>query len=110
VALTVTPERLVYSRRATVGAATEISHHLSVLFSVLGERHCLDCVGQAQPLQMQHAAEGWLCPSCGGSAPFARPHHFISSTYAAACLQCNGVGSMQAPDPGKLIIHPEKPL
>jgi excinuclease ABC subunit A len=105
VALTVTPERLVYSRRATVGTATEISHHLAVLFSVLGERPCLDCGGQ-----MLRAAEGWLCPACGGSAPFARPHHFISSTYAAACLKCNGVGSMQAPQPKKLIIHPEKPL
>ena len=110
VALTVAPERLVYSRRATVGAATEISHHLSVLFSMLGERLCLNCVGQTRPMQMRRAAEGWLCPFCGSSAPFARPHHFISSTYAAACLQCNGVGSMQIPDPGKLIIHPEKPL
>ena len=105
VALTVTPERLVYSRRATVGTATEITHHLAVLFSLLGERVCLECGGQ-----MQRAAERWLCPSCQGTAPFARSHHFISSTYAAACLKCNGVGSLQIPQPKKLIIHPERPL
>jgi excinuclease ABC subunit A len=105
VALTVAPERLVYSRRATVGSATEISHHLSVLFSLLGERSCQDCAGP-----MRRTTDGWLCPSCGSSAPLARPHHFISSTYAAACLKCNGVGSMQTPQPKKLIIHPEKPL
>jgi excinuclease ABC subunit A len=105
VALTVTPERLVYSRRATVGTATEISLHLSVLFSLLGERRCLDCAGQ-----MLRVAESWRCPACGSSAPVAHPHHFISSTYAAACLHCNGVGSMQVPQPKKLIIHPEKPL
>ena len=39
VALTVAPERLVYSRRATVGSATEISHHLAVLFALLGRAH-----------------------------------------------------------------------
>lgn len=105
VALTIAPERLVYSRRATVGAATEISHHLAVLFAVLGERSCLEC---GSPMSRQ--VDTWRCPSCGGVAPQARPHHFISSNYAAACLKCNGVGSMQAPQPAKLIIHPEKPL
>jgi excinuclease ABC subunit A len=105
VALTVAPERLVYSRRATVGVATEISQHLAVLFAVLGERICLNC-GE----KMERMLEAWRCPACQDSAPLARPHHFISSTYAAACLKCNGVGSMQVPQPSKLIIHPEKPL
>ena len=105
VALTVSPERLVYSRRATIGSATEISPLLSVLFSMLGERACLDC-GE----QMQRTTERWHCPSCGGSAPLARPQHFISSTYSAACLKCHGVGTLQVPQPDKLIIHPEKPL
>jgi excinuclease ABC subunit A len=105
VALTVAPERLVYSRRATVGHATELSQHLAVLFSFLGQRACLEC-GAA----MQRMTDGWRCPSCASTAPLARPHHFLSSTYAAACLKCNGVGSLQAPQPAKLIIHPEKPL
>jgi excinuclease ABC subunit A len=105
VALAVAPERLVYSRRATVGSATEISPYLAVLFSTLGERTCLDCGAV-----MQRGSEGWGCPSCDGHAPYARPQHFISSTYSAACLRCNGVGSRQTPQPEKLIIHPEKPL
>ncbi len=42
--------------------------------------------------------------------PLAAARHFTSSTYAAACLKCNGVGSLQVPNPAKLIIHPEKPL
>lgn len=105
VALTVAPERLVYSRRATVGSATEITHHLAVLFAMLGERRCLECNGQ-----MQRGSEGWFCPTCHSKAPVAKAHHFISSTYASACLKCNGVGSLQKPQPNKLIIHPEKPL
>ena len=34
----------------------------------------------------------------------------IPTTYAAACLTCHGVGTLQTPAPEKLIIHPEKPL
>lgn len=106
VTLPVSAERLVYSRRATVGTATEISHNLAVLMAVLGERTCLDCGAQ-----MRRTSGGsWACPSCGCSAPAASARHFSSSTYAAACLECNGVGSHQVPQPEKLIIHPEKPL
>jgi excinuclease ABC subunit A len=104
VALTVGAERLVYSRRATVGTATEIAHHLAVLLATLGERKCLEC-GAAMTRGSQ-----WECASCGATAPLARPRHFSSSTYAAACLTCNGVGTRQVPNPQKLIIHPEKPL
>ena len=39
VAVSVTPERLVYSRRATVGTATELSHHLAVLLRRAGRAH-----------------------------------------------------------------------
>ncbi len=53
---------------------------------------------------------GWTCPQCGATAAKARPQHFTSTTYAAACLKCNGVGSLIVPRPEKLIIHPEKPL
>jgi excinuclease ABC subunit A len=105
VALTVAPERLVYSRRATAGSATEITHHLAVLFALLGERICLECNNQ-----MRRGAEGWFCPACHSTAPPAKAHHFISSTYASACLKCNGGGSLQKPQPNKLILHPEKPL
>jgi excinuclease ABC subunit A len=52
----------------------------------------------------------WRCPKCGATAPIADPRHFSPSTYAAACLKCHGVGTLQVPNPEKLIIHPEKPL
>jgi excinuclease ABC subunit A len=104
VALTIGAERLVYSRRATVGTATEIGHHLAVLLAGFGQRKCLEC-GSEMKRRME-----WICPECGTHAPLATPRHFTSSTYSAACVKCNGIGSMQTPNPRKLIIHPEKPL
>ncbi|RPI32957.1 MAG: excinuclease ABC subunit UvrA [Chloroflexota bacterium] len=104
VALTVDAERLVFTRRATVGTATEIAHHLAALLASQGERQCLEC-GSA----MRREAE-WVCDRCGARAPLASARHFSPSTYAAACQTCNGVGSLQAPNPSKLIIHPDKPL
>jgi excinuclease ABC subunit A len=104
VALTVGTERLVYSRRATAGTATEISHYLAVLLAAMGERKCLECGAP-----MQRSLDGWEC-SCGSRAPLAAARHFSSSTYAAACQKCNGVGTLQVPNPAKLIIHPELPL
>jgi excinuclease ABC subunit A len=104
VALTVGSGRLVYSRRATVGTATEISHHLAVLLASLGERRCLECGASMV------RSDEWQCPACHATAPLAAPRHFTSSTYAAACLKCNGVGTLQMPNPAKLIIAPAKPL
>ena len=104
VAITVGSERRLYDRRATIGTATEVSHHLAVLLAGIGERHCLECGAV-----MSRGIE-WLCPACQATAPIAEPRHFSSSTYAAACLTCHGVGTLQVPKPEKLIIHPEKPL
>jgi len=104
VALTIGAERLVYSRRATVGTATEIAHHLAALLATLGERKCLTCGAT-----MRRGTQ-WECAACGTTAPLARPRHFSSSTYAAACLTCHGVGTRQVPNPHKLIIHPDRPL
>jgi excinuclease ABC subunit A len=104
VAITITPERRLYERRATVGTATEISHHLAILLAFIGERSCPECGTQ----MARH--QSWVCPTCGHSAPIARPRHFSPKTYAAACLTCHGVGTLQVPRPEKLIIHPEKPL
>ncbi len=108
VALTIGPERLVYSRRATVGTATEIAQHLAVLMSLSGpaalQRRCLECGHE-----MQHGEE-WICPGCGAHAPLAKARHFLPAHYAAACQKCNGIGSLQTPQPAKLIVHPEKPL
>jgi excinuclease ABC subunit A len=104
VALTIDAERLVFSRRATVGTATEIAHHLAVLLASQGERKCLECGAP-----MVRGPE-WVCTGCGARAPLASARHFSPSTYAAACQKCNGVGTLQVPNPAKLIIHPEKPL
>ncbi|OGO04340.1 MAG: hypothetical protein A2Y73_03865, partial [Chloroflexi bacterium RBG_13_56_8] len=104
VAITVGPERSLFGRRATVGTATEISHHLAVLFALWGERACLQC---GAPMQR---GEEWRCPACGATAPIARARHFSPSNYAAACLHCHGVGTLQEPRPEKLIVQPEKPL
>ncbi len=105
VVLTVGSERLVYSQRATVGSATHIIYHLAALFATLGERACPQC-----GTVMARKINQWHCLACGALAPLPRPRHFLSSTYAAACIRCNGVGTLQTPQPRKLILHPEKPL
>ena len=104
VAITIGPERQLYQRRATIGTATEIAHHLAALLALAGERQCLEC--GAQMTRGQH----WQCPSCGATAPIAEPRHFSPNNYAAACLKCHGVGTFQKPNPAKLIIHPERPV
>jgi len=104
VALAVGSERRLYERRATTGTATELSHHLAALLAAIGERRCLQCG------DMMERRQAWHCPTCGATAPLAEPRHFDPRTYAAACLTCHGVGTMQAPQPEKLIIHPERPL
>ncbi len=64
-----------FGRRNTVGAATELSHHLAILFSWLGERDCPNC---GTPLQRtspsrhmagQRRSGAWRCPQCGTVLP-----------------------------------------
>jgi excinuclease ABC subunit A len=100
----VTAEKRRYNLRASVGTATEIAHHLTVLFATIGERHCLECGAK-----MQRGAD-WHCLDCGATAPVAPARQFSPANYRAACLTCHGVGSLQKPRPEKLIINPEKPL
>ena len=47
VAVTIGTERRLYERRATVGTATEISHHLAVLLASFGQRDCPRCGSSA---------------------------------------------------------------
>ena len=110
VAITVGPERRRFSRRSTVGTATEIRPSsgcpsgmdwpaaLSAMWRC-DATHCLDARSQM-----------WLCAACETAAPVAQPRHFSPSNYGAACLTCHGVGSLQIPDPEKLIVDPDKPL
>jgi len=104
VCLTVTPDRKLYDRRSTVGTATELWHHLAILFSTIGERTCLECGAQMT------RGEQWSCPGCGAAAPIASPGRFSPITYAAACTTCQGIGTLQVPKPEKLIRSPGKPL
>lgn len=110
VAITVGSDRRLYNRRATVGTATEIAHHLAVLFAWVGERQCPECSVEMQRVTAKKGGEEWVCPACNTRTPMAQSRHFSSTTYAAACLTCHGVGTLQTPNPQKLIIHPEKPL
>jgi excinuclease ABC subunit A len=111
VAVSVEPARHRYARRATVGTATEISHHLAVLLAWLGERRCLACgTAMRRVPAVQDGEQAWLCPACEATAPVARPRHFSPSNYAAACRTCHGVGSLQVPNSDKLIVHPDRPL
>jgi excinuclease ABC subunit A len=100
---------VAYARRATVGTASELAYHLAVLLSTAGQRACLHC-GALTMVRGPASRQAWECPQCGATAPLAKPQHFSPTTYAAACLKCNGVGSLVVPRPEKLIIHPEKPL
>jgi len=104
VAVSVDPQRLRYDLRATVGTATELSHHLAVLLSRAGRRPCPECGARMR------RGDQWSCSRCTTTAPIAAPRHFSPTTYAAACTTCNGVGTLQVPRPEKLIVHPEKPL
>lgn len=108
VAVTITPERHMYNRRATMGVATEISHHLANLLAFTGERACPEC---GVTMQRDVLAGNWYCLSCDLTIPLVTAaRYFSTSNFASACHRCNGVGSLQIPAPEKLIIHPEKPL
>ena len=60
--------RGAFGRRNTVGTATEIQHHLAVLFALLGERNCPACGVPMQRVMASRAvAESrrsatWHCP------------------------------------------------
>jgi excinuclease ABC subunit A len=110
VTLAADPPRRRYEFRATVGAATELSHHLSALLAALGERQCLEC-GSAMRRDRSAVVDAvWQCTTCNATAPVAQPRHFSPTTYGAACTHCQGIGSLQVPNPAKLILHPERPL
>ena len=105
VAVTVIPGRRMHARRSSVGTVTELSYHLAALMAWVGERRCQECGAM-----MTRGPDEWRCPECQATAALAQPRHFNPSHYAAACLTCNGVGTLRKPNPDKLIIRPEDPL
>ncbi|MFW9876755.1 MAG: hypothetical protein ACFFG0_26980, partial [Candidatus Thorarchaeota archaeon] len=102
------PEKIIqgwfFNLRNTIGRVTDITLHLANIFSFMGVRSCPKCNHKMV------RKENWFCKNCNISVPLAKPRHFISTNYSAACLKCHGVGSFQVPNPNKLITHPEKPL
>ena len=111
VTLTVTPHRPhlwshvpQFTRRNSVGTISELSFHIANLLASLGERQCLKCGAKMKREKM------WICPKCNATAPIAKARHFSGAHFASSCDKCSGLGLLQAPQPDKLIIHPEKPL
>ena len=93
-----------FTRRASVGRASELSHYLSVMLANFGKRACLKCGTQMV------RGEEWTCPECHTTLPLAQPRHFSTDNYSSVCKECTGVGSLLRPKPEKLIIDPTKPL
>jgi excinuclease ABC subunit A len=111
VTLTVAPHRAhlwshipQFTRRNSVGAISELSFHVANLLASLGERRCLECGTK------MHREKRWICPKCNATAPIAKARHFSGTHFASSCGKCSGLGSLQAPQPDKLIVRPEKPL
>jgi excinuclease ABC subunit A len=111
VSLTVAPHRAhlwshipQFTRRNSVGAISELGFHVANLLASLGERRCLECGAK------MNRGRVWVCPKCDVSAPIAEARHFSGAHFASSCGKCSGLGSLQAPQPEKLITHPEKPL
>ncbi len=100
--------RAMYSRffmvRNTIGKATEISHHIANLLAYAGECNCPKC-GALMIKKVER-----ICEKCKTRIPLPSPVHFDPASYQAACLNCHGIGSINVPQPDKLIIHPERPL
>ncbi len=102
-----------FTRRASVGRASELSFQMAILMARLGERLCGDGQdGCGIPMTRTGVPprEEWLCPACGATAPVPQARHFSTTNYASACGRCTGTGELFEPQPDKLIIHPEKPL
>jgi excinuclease ABC subunit A len=93
-----------FTRRNTVGTASELSIHIGVLFAEMGERSCLECGSK------MNREDRWICPRCDATAPLAQARHFSSSHWASSCDRCNGLGTVTQPQPQKLIVSPDKPL
>ena len=93
-----------FTRRASVGRASELSYCLSVLLANTGQCTCPKCGAEME------RNEEWNCPDCHTTLPVAQPRHFSTDNYSSVCKECTGVGSLLRPKPEKLIIDPTKPL
>ncbi|MCG8639239.1 MAG: hypothetical protein MI862_05865, partial [Desulfobacterales bacterium] len=85
VCASISPGKKIFNPRSTVGSQIGLSHHLAALIAILGSPP-KDCDSRIEA------------------------KHFIPGNYGSACGECNGLGTRRIPNPGKLIINPEKPL
>ena len=104
VAVAVTPER----RFAASGHRRHGDRALASPGGAVGDRWASEPAVRVR--DGHDAGQGMASAQRAGHCAHRQPRHFSSSTYAAACPTCHGVGTLQAPQPEKLIIHPEKPL
>ena len=98
-------ERMYFDPRSTIGSMTGISVHLALLFALYGERRCTNCCSSMKRFNRKD-----VCEICGNEKPAPDSRHFSPDSYSAACTVCQGIGTLQRPNPDKLIVHPEKPL
>ncbi|UCG45763.1 MAG: ATP-binding cassette domain-containing protein, partial [Candidatus Bathyarchaeota archaeon] len=93
-----------FTRRNSVGVISELSFHVANLLAALGQRHCLRCGAEMK------RGKTWVCTECNATAPIAEARYFSGAHFVSSCPRCSGLGSLQAPQPDKLIVHPERPL
>ncbi|UCD96547.1 MAG: hypothetical protein JSV35_00385 [Candidatus Bathyarchaeota archaeon] len=93
-----------FTRRNSVGAISELTLHIANLLASIGKRRCLKCEAEME------RREVWVCLECDATASIAEARHFSGTHFASSCGKCSGLGSLQAPQPEKLITNPEKPL
>jgi excinuclease ABC subunit A len=108
---TISTQRDRFDYRNTVGTVTEITLAVSVLLAQWGDCTCLQCGAALEKTAPAPAAPtSWCCPSCATTMAIAAPQHFSGTSYRSACQRCHGIGTLQVPNPDKLILDPEKPL
>ena len=100
--------RALHSRffmiRNTIGKATEISLHIANLLAYAGEVNCPKC----GTLMIKKTK--MVCDKCNTIFKLPNPIHFDPASYQGACQNCHGIGTVNIPQPDKLIMNPEKPL
>ncbi|MCG8569805.1 MAG: ATP-binding cassette domain-containing protein, partial [Spirochaetes bacterium] len=103
-AVSLSSDNLSYNIRSNVGNISGISHSLSIIYAFLGKRLCPECGTEFT------RDNKWECKNCGFFDELPLPRYFSSDNYHGACVQCHGIGTINVPNPDKLIIAPHKPL
>ena len=110
------------SPRSTVGTVTEVYTYLRVLFARTGHRPCPQCGRDVPPPHEGSPGEPWdddvdelpgldggaeggwaPCPHCGARLPEMGMAMFSFNKPAGACPTCTGLGTIFAPDLGRLL-------